>query len=42
LRRSSAAPFTSWVTPSVTGSPAAWRLTILRWCAASSLSRRAA
>src|SRR5262249_55836594 len=38
LRLSSAAPCTSLVMPSVTGSRAAWPPSILRWCAASSWS----
>ena len=42
LRRSNAALCTSSVMPSVTGSRAAWPLTILRRCAASSWSRQAA
>ena len=42
LRLSSAALCTYSVMPSVIGSPAAWPLTILRWCAASSWSRQAA
>ena len=41
LRLSSAALRTSSVMPSVTGSRAAWRLTILRLCAGSSWSRQA-